>query len=274
MRAKCVFKKETELCSAFIAWVRAQPHARDGGSPVPLWTPYAETAGWDILLVGADGTQIGIQAKLRFNLKVLEQAIPGSRDHWHDQGPDYRAILVPDHDGTAAKICTALGLVVFAPVGRDGLASGEFTPGFDTDHEGSWHYWSPRVRCELPEFIPDVAAGSSAPRQLTKWKVRALRILATLEINGFVTREDFLTHGIDPRPWTGTAGWLKPGTRPGDFVRGDAIDFDVQHPTVYAEVLQEERARVAARGNGGTRQGENFLLQAPLWKEAGDGELF
>ena len=62
-RIKPSFKTETELCNGFISCLPQD------------WTAYAETAGWDILLANKDGTQIGVQAKLRFNMAVLEQAI-------------------------------------------------------------------------------------------------------------------------------------------------------------------------------------------------------
>lgn len=231
------YSTEAALCADFIAWVKA------GRSPV--WTPYAETAGWDILLVAADGTQIGVQAKLRINLKVIAQSIPDRWSHWHDSGPDFRAVLVPGRDDTAEQICAALGLGLFAP-DRGGrwppTSAPEFRPGIGIDQwsEG-WHYWSPRRRCELPEFVPDVVAGASAPVRLTKWKIQALRIIAALEIRGHVTRADFKAHRVDPRRWTGPQGWLRPGVNPGEFVRGPGLDFDAQHPEVYAKVLEEAR---------------------------------
>ena len=75
------YKTEAALCADFITWVKAESgtQRRFGAGRSPVWTPYAETAGWDILLVAADGTQIGVQAKLRFNLKVIAQSIP---DRW------------------------------------------------------------------------------------------------------------------------------------------------------------------------------------------------
>ena len=54
------FAKESDLCAAFLA---SLPEG---------WTAYPETAGFDILLGReVDGFQIGIQAKLRLNAKVI-----------------------------------------------------------------------------------------------------------------------------------------------------------------------------------------------------------
>jgi hypothetical protein len=95
---KSKFDTEAELCAAFIKWAEKQG-----------WKSYAETAGWDILLVAADGTQIGVQAKLRFNMKVLQQAVDYGL--WgRGIGPDFRAVLVPDSGGK--DICAALGMTM------------------------------------------------------------------------------------------------------------------------------------------------------------------
>ncbi|MBI5255382.1 MAG: hypothetical protein HY855_02705 [Burkholderiales bacterium] len=250
MAREPLFKSEADLCAAFISWVDAEAGRFSYGIQCPKWTPYAETAGWDILLVGPDGTQIGIQAKLRFNLKVLAQTLPERWAHWHDQGPDYRAVLVPERDGGAEQICAALGLMLFAPtrVRFDSLdrVIREFRPGLNLEHADGWHYWSPRKRCEVPEFVPDVPAGASGPVQLTKWKIAALRIVATLEVRGFVTKADFRRHQVNPRRWTGPSGWLVAGAEPGQFLRGPDLDFDAQHPKVYAEVLGDIREQLAA----------------------------
>ena len=236
------FKKESELCAAFISWVKAIGGKKEFGITTPVWTPYAETAGWDILLVAEDGTQIGIEAKLKFNMKVLAQAVPDNYDLYRDRGPDFRAVLVPKRDESAEKVCRALGLTLICP--RPGWnRDGAFEPNLNMSEcfgTNPWHYWSPRERCHLPAYIPDVVAGCAAPVQLTDWKVKALRLLALLELRGWVTREDFKTLRLDHRAWVGPQGWVVPTDVPGQYVRGKA-DFDTQHATVYTQVLADER---------------------------------
>ena len=62
------FRSEADLCSAFLAIFRREYAAK--------WVAYAETEGWDILLVRrADGFQIGIQAKLTLNIAVVNQCL-------------------------------------------------------------------------------------------------------------------------------------------------------------------------------------------------------
>jgi hypothetical protein len=246
---KPLYETEAALCADFIAWVKAEGGKYRNGVQTPVWTPYAETAGWDILLVAEDGTQIGVQAKLKFNMKVLSQSVPECWNHWHDRGPDYRAVLVPDRDSSHENICAALGLTMFAVNGRrwDGRQA-DFAPGLDMHTwNGGWHYWSPSKREVLPEFVPDVVAGASGPVQLTKWKIAALRIVATLEVQGHVTRKDFQQYGVDSRRWTGPGGWLVPRSEKmqhaGQYVRGPGLDFDRQHPDVYAQILEEVKAK-------------------------------
>lgn len=242
---KHTYATEAALCAEFLVWVKAVSGTTLHGRRVPVWTAYAETAGWDILLVAEDGTQIGIQAKLKFNMKVLAQSIPDRWEHWHDRGPDYRAVLVPEHDGSHEAICACLGLMMFTPDSRYCYGTERtFGPGLDMDHASGWHYWSPVERCTLPEFVPDVVAGASGPVQLTKWKIAALRVVATMELQGFITKADFRRLKVDPRRWCGPGGWLKPGAEPGQFVRG-AVDFDQQHPVVYVQVLESVRAEIA-----------------------------
>jgi hypothetical protein len=239
-RKIAVFPSEAALCAAFIAWID-----RDVNRKRRLWTPYAETAGWDILLVADDGSQIGVQAKLQFNMRVLAQTIPEVWMSWHDIGPDFRAVLVPAADSDAARICGALGITLIAPYRARGPDA-----AFDADlgfraWTDPWHCWFPGSRCALPAYVPDVPAGASGPVQLSTWKIAALRIVATLDVRGYVTRADFKQHRLDARRWTGPGGWLIPGDQPGRYVRGNALRFEQQHPSVYAQVRAEIAAALA-----------------------------
>jgi len=248
------YETEAALCADFLAWVTRSAGAVVYGKVTPAWQAYAETAGWDVLLVAPDGTQIGVQAKLRFNLKVLSQALPNHWNDWHDRGPDYRAVLVPEHDADADRLCAALGLMLISRRGDHWTPAGivpEFSPGLNMEHgNGGWHYWCPAQRCALPEFVPDVPAGASGPVQLTAWKIAALRIVAVLELRGHVTRKDFVDQRLDSRRWTGPSGWLLPSGTPGHYLRGPDLRFDQQHPQVYAEVLAEMREKVQLQPRG------------------------
>lgn len=243
MKSEPRYATEVALCADFLEWVKRESGAERGKGNVPVWTAYAETAGWDILLVAEDGTQIGVQAKLKFNMKVLCQTVPDDWGGWSEVGPDFRAILVPEHDSSHEKLCGALGVMMFWSHRASEGRPASFSPDLDLKvgrGYPNWHSWNPKKRCPLPDYVPDVIAGDSGPRQLTHWKVNALRVMAILEIQGFITRPEFRLIGIDARAWTGPAAWLKAGAEPGHFVRGSAA-FDKQHPTVYAQVLADMR---------------------------------
>jgi len=238
MKHPPAFATEADLCASFLAWSK-----RFAG-----WTAYAETAGWDILMAHADGTQIGIQAKLRLNIKVIAQAI---EEKWaiSSPGPDFRAVLVPGNDGYSS-ICAALGLTVITADNYWGAKVDTFSPDLGSHSWQEWFYANPKKRHELPEYIPDVVAGSPAPMQLTRWKIGALKIAALIELRGHVTRTDFQEVGIDHRRWV--QAWLEavPGS-PGAwrFLPEGGGDFRAQHPTVYPQVLADVRKALAARGD-------------------------
>jgi hypothetical protein len=237
MKTPPFFATESALCAAFMAWARQQG-----------WVPYAETDGWDILLVHPDGTQIGVQAKLKFNMKVLSQAVEQGWV-WSDSGPDFRAVLVPFGEGQR-DLTEALGLGLFQPYYRD--RGDKFEPDIDETARTyrRWHYANPKSRCPLPEYVPDVIAGSSAPMQLTRWKIAALKIAALIELRGWVCRKDFQELGIDHRRWT--QHWLQPMTQPAGawrFTAQSEGDFRANHPQVYPQVLADVRQKLAARGD-------------------------
>lgn len=240
------WKLEAELCADFIRTAEAQG-----------WVAYAECGGWDILLVRpSDGYQIGIEAKLQLNATVLCQAMDGEDGFYERPGPDFRAILVPEVktvNGLKA-IARRLGITVIEGTkrswevyGREGWVTKEeilFSPALPGAHQNVWHEdWierCPDERVKLPEFVPDVVAGDSGPVQLTDWKIKALKVIAILEVWGSVTRADFRALKIDPTRWTqhwlrsdGNGGWVK-AERP----RLQMPNFKNQHPVVYAKIIE------------------------------------
>lgn len=233
MKRSVDFATEADLCAAFIAWAKTKG-----------FTPYAETAGWDILLVDADNRQTGIQAKMDLNLKVIAQAInePLFREY---PGPDHRAILVPFEREAARDILVLCGLSLFTPHANH-YPSREETPwAFDRYDWGlAAHDWNPAKRCQLPAYIPDVPAGVPSPRTLSPWKVGALEVIATLELQGYVTRDDIRTCKNDPRRWCASDGYLA-SLGNGRWGRAEKTPpFHTQHPGVYAQVRLDVAKRL------------------------------
>lgn len=240
------FAKESDLCAAFIAALPKE------------WTPYAEWGGFDILLVGPGGIQVGIEAKLALNTAVIEQARePAERWRATDHGPDFRAVLVPEYaTGRLEGIAAALGVAVIRmradlapdPRRKGGMWVGKhphggrfwtvpFRPELPSpklDDRG-WHDFWPWERVRLPEVVPDCAAGTPAPLRLTDWKIRAIKIAILLDRRP-VTRADFKALGIDMGRWT-QCSWLARGDARGLWVWGESHpDFRREHPRNYDEI--------------------------------------
>lgn len=237
-------ENEAHLVSLFCRTIRERnEHAQRTGKLT--WTEYHETAGWDLLLVRSDGVQVGIEAKMTLNAKVLEQSIPHPTDK---EGPDFRAVLVARTglQRHLSRIAAHLGLTIISLDARYGWrvdlpvqvnASPQFLPGDSDWSLRSWFPWYPESRCELPEYVPDVTGGKASPVTLSPWKIRAIRLMVLLERQTFVTRKDMRALGISPTIWTSQHGYLQPGPVRGQYVRGpNTPDFRTQHPTNYAQI--------------------------------------
>lgn len=235
---------EAALVADFNAW------AREAG-----WTPYPETAGWDVLLVrDSDGFQIGVEAKLRLNVEVLCQAL--SREHPFSRGvgPDCRCVLVPNYGAQAGlqMIARHLGIVVVTASRRESWRGGwepkaRFQPdlpgqgagcGFSGSELSSrgWPELCPDERHALPAYVPDVNGGESAPIALTHWKIQAIKAAIVIELVGYITRADFKALKIDPSRWTGY--WLVSigDKRWAPHERHPPPNFKAQHPLNYAQI--------------------------------------
>lgn len=229
------FQKETDLCAAFIA---AIPET---------WTAYPETGGFDILLVRkSDGFQIGVEAKLRLNAKVISQAAesmyPGR--YGHDRpGSDCRAVLIPDGVSyELSAVCDLIGITVILM--HHGAESrwrrDRFHPELPEAGADQWRWTElcPTRRLEVPDWVPDVKAGASAPLALTSWKVGAIKLVITLQRRGYLTRGDFVHFRISMSRWT-QQGWLvKDGQ--GGWIAGPYLpDFRAQHPINFDQIAAE-----------------------------------
>lgn len=244
-------KSEAEMCSRFISIIP------------PEWIVYPETGGFDMLLVRKDdGFQIGVEAKLKLNAKVISQA-EEERSSYSvlRPGPDCRAVLVPEDCGMDLMyLCGLLGLEVikFKPkyseeyateyFGRHRIGSGfkdSFYPQLpsirETNNSDEWYEFAPNERISLPEMIPDCGAGNPAPLTLTYWKIQSMKICITDLKRGFVTRTDFKYFNVSMPRWTqfGLAAWLK-NNGDGTFnITDRAPDFKKQHPKNWEELLEK-----------------------------------
>lgn len=246
---KALFPKEEDLCRLF-----AREMEELG------WVVYPETGGFDLLLVWpSTGHQLGVEAKLMLNAKVAEQIVPddiSTHSSAQHVGPDFRAVIVPALTASSlgiAKLLKILGVNVWdvrdqgrgpsffgAVTSYEGQSQWEVSqhrmPGFDC----AWFDFNPVARCPLPHIMPAVPAGVPSPVRLTPWKMGALKTLVDLELDGFVTAKSVRAHGIDPRRFCATDGWLK-ALGEGRWGKGNVPDFAAQHPQAYAQLLEEGR---------------------------------
>lgn len=228
------FASEAELVAAWLDELRRFGHDKD-------WTVYAETAGWDLLMVHTAGFQLGIEAKLSLNAKVIAQTLDGAHRYYRTDGPDYRGVLVPRKKCQLhmAEIGRALGIgiIAYAPAAPFISGMGSRLPS-ERSYGPEWPCWLPGERCKLPDYVPDVAAGVAAPVQLTDWKIKAIKLLIILERRGFVTRKDMKALAISPTRWCDSwQGLLDRDQTAGGYVRGRRTpDLRAQHPVNYAQI--------------------------------------
>lgn len=255
------FATEADLCAAFLTKVPAE------------WTAYPETAGWDIVLVHAEtGVQVGIEAKLTLNTKVLVQAASG-RDSRALQGPDFRAVLVGRVVAETAALASILHLTVLV-VEREAEPSHwhwsgkgrpwperfrvhhgsrwneKFLPDLAAwsqnrrdrndwyDTEDGWHDEAPINRLALPEYLPRVAAGVSGPRKLTTWTIQAIKLCQFVDRHGQVTAAHFKALKLSASRWCDGI-WLEKAANRGTWRPGRAYPgprFQKEHPEVWAEI--------------------------------------
>lgn len=250
-----IFETEAALCQAFILNVPKE------------WIVYPETCGWDMVLVHrVGGWQIGVEAKLTLNAKVLAQAIGGRG--YGGQGPDFRAVLVGKVVAENAEIARALGLTVItqrafprekdwggwehAPRQKQGPRVPAFRPDLPKAEVltkigswwGAWHddkEWLdqfPEKRCDLPDYIPEVACGVPSPIILSDWKIKAMRVCVWVERNTTINRAAFRALGIDPSRWM-NGHWLKAAVARGEWAAGPgfpAPQMRREHPAAYSRI--------------------------------------
>lgn len=197
---------EAELCAEFRAWAEAAG-----------WTVYPEVENWDLVLVRPDtnsgipdssylpGEQVGIQAKLIANVDVLAQAVS-------EPGPPFRATLTRNCSSEFMVLAKKLGVGVITREKKVRNHWSSIKTWKDVKKGATWEKASsPVIRVQAERFksnplwLPPVAsrlvAGGPAPKQLTAWRVKALKMCKLLRSRGYVTSHDFKTAGMSWVRW-------------------------------------------------------------------------
>ena len=224
------FESEAHLVRAFVSTV--DPEA---------WTVYPETGDFDLLLSRrSDGFQVGIEAKMSLNMKVVSQAadLALTGRQAMRPGPDCRAVLVPwgKTRSEFEKLVQALQIVVLRVSGRASRPWVSQSLPDTPDSRSCWPEHFPAARIPLPDFVPDVAAGVAGPTKLSMWKVKAIKLVVLLRHRGYLVRADFVRLDLSPSIWT-QRRWIVSGAVRGQWVEGSGIpDFQKQHPLNYAQI--------------------------------------
>lgn len=235
------YGSEAALCEAFVDVVRDE------------FEVYPETSGWDLLLVcRSTGDQVGVQAKLRANVEVLDQAIARSRTP--QTGPNVRAVLVPSANATFRYVASRLDLHVF-----DGHWIGARSSGATFEPAASFLQRAPRSEARRPCWTPPVEihtpAGVPNPRSITPWKVGACLLCRKLRDVGYLTRSDFVAAGVSPGFWLNAQGrrpsLLVASEKDGRVVRYRQRPGVVLPDEEYPEVV--EALRAVPFSGGGTK---------------------
>lgn len=161
---------------------------------------------FDILLVRReDGFQIGVEAKLKLNGKIIV-LVSEQIEHW--------------------RVTGSYSWRPFHP----------YLPRLEDRYDNhDWHECCPHRRLDVPDWVPDVGAGNSSPVMLTFWKIAAIKLAIVLEKRGFLRREDFKKLNVSMSRWTQGKWLVQNGT--GGWIKGDYFpDFKRQHPTNYQQI--------------------------------------
>ncbi|AMT88806.1 MULTISPECIES: hypothetical protein [Pseudomonas] len=195
---------------------------------------------------------------MQLNAKVADQILPCRGDDLYGRaGPDYRLVIVSkitDASKGIVKMLEHLGVRVMVP--RQSWTRQGNCLTFSLDHsllEVSGHKpfydwymfdWNPPERCQVPAGVP-------SPVRLTPWKESALKVLAQLRRQGFITAKQIASHGIGVSAWTQAPGskpaWLAKGAVRGTWIETEHLPaFDKQPPDVYALAVQTLAATAPA----------------------------
>ncbi|WP_460384593.1 hypothetical protein [Pseudomonas amygdali] len=248
---------EAQLCAVFMMEFNS----------LPGWTCHPEAAGFDVLVVHEDGRQIGVEAKLALNAKVADQILPSLGDEFYGRpGPDHRLVIVSkitDSSAGIKKMLEHLGIRVLV-ASKYSRVKG-CSHGFSIDSELFWPEkklprfgysnrmfdWWPEQRCKVPSVVETLPAGVPSPIRLTPWKESALRVIAQMRLQGFITAKQISSFGIGVTVWTQAPGskpaWLARGTSRGQWLETEHMPaFDKQHPDAYALAVFEITAKADA----------------------------
>lgn len=128
---------------------------------------------------------------------VLCQSLPEADAK---QGPDFYAVLVPREEDAFACVARRLKIT---PIYGEALGYSSFSFSFLR-----WHRFQPKKRLWVPECqVEGMRGGESGPKQITKWKIDAIKLCLIGVKRGYLTGKDFKDFGFSMTRWR-TNRWI------------------------------------------------------------------
>jgi hypothetical protein len=184
-----MFKTEKELCDKFSEHMRSYN-----------WIIYPETCGWDLLLA-RNKIQVGVQAKLKPNMKVITQALPNKITI--QDGPHYRAVLLANNmkigyygmNVDFIKLCNHLKILIFV---KHRYLDYQWISGIHNrdkindyaNIDFRYYRWNTKKLEWLPPYVPEYEAGIPSPKSVTPYKIMLCRLEVLECQKGWICRDD------------------------------------------------------------------------------------
>jgi hypothetical protein len=158
---------------------------------------YPECYGYDMLMFSkTDEIQIGVQAKLKNNLKAIYQILNNTETPsgtLKRRGPHFRAILTPyNDDDKYSNLCSKIRILkmhvscITTPIKYfKSLGINQFSLKFIEN------YKRPIIRL-------NDSPGKSSPKNLSAWRINALKAMAEYYDTGYILSSKLRELGLNP----------------------------------------------------------------------------
>ena len=212
---------EVELCAAFIAWTQANSD----------WVAYSETGGFDMLLVASDGRSSASKPNFPAPPNWSIRRCPKTA---------FRALPVPI---SAASCCRSAraeipgAAAVAGPAGLLRLAARRRVSRRVIDRSNGLVALGSGAADRAATFLARRRRGAAVADPADEIQNCRPKLIALIEVRGYVVSQDFRDLGIDSRRWTNPKNGLLQFDSQGRYQRGEKLIFDKQHPRVFAEIV-------------------------------------
>jgi hypothetical protein len=182
------YRYEYEMCDEFVELNKAD------------WDIYPECYGYDMLMFSKDSEiQIGVQAKLKNNLQVIYQILNNVdiSNRIKRIGPHYGAVLTPIDDNNYYHLCRRLNIIKFniVPI----KATMNYINNVNLDGYTILNFLE---RHNRPIIRLNDSPGKSSPKNLSQWRIQALKIMNKYYDQGYIISSQLRELGLNTTLFT------------------------------------------------------------------------